>query len=40
MSYYGTGHTFLFSFSPQLQVYEWKFSNFVKGCPDYLAFDG
>ncbi|CAB1336208.1 unnamed protein product [Coregonus sp. 'balchen'] len=41
LSYYGTGHTFLFSFSPQLQVYEWKFSNsfFVKGSPDYLAFD-
>ncbi|CAB1329372.1 unnamed protein product, partial [Coregonus sp. 'balchen'] len=33
---------FLFSFSPQLQVYEWKFSNsfFVKGSPDYLAFGG
>ncbi|KAK6303704.1 hypothetical protein J4Q44_G00261580 [Coregonus suidteri] len=42
LSYYGTGHTFLFSFSPQLQVYEWKFSNsfFVKGSPDYLAFGG
>ncbi|XP_070962127.1 TLD domain-containing protein 2-like isoform X1 [Oncorhynchus clarkii lewisi] len=42
LSYYGTGHTFLFSFSPQLQVYKWKFSNsfFVKGSPDYLAFGG
>uniref|UniRef100_A0A8B9JRX0 TLDc domain-containing protein n=1 Tax=Astyanax mexicanus TaxID=7994 RepID=A0A8B9JRX0_ASTMX len=41
-SYYGTGQTFLFSFSPHLQVYKWTGVNsyFIKGGMDALLFGG
>ncbi|KAL7864513.1 hypothetical protein AOLI_G00159330 [Acnodon oligacanthus] len=40
--YYGTGQTFLFSFSPHLQVYKWTGDNsyFIKGSVDSLLFGG
>ncbi|MCJ8741365.1 hypothetical protein PDJAM_G00069800 [Pangasius djambal] len=41
-TYYGTGQTFLFSFSPHLQVYKWTGINsyFIKGSVDSLLFGG
>ncbi|XP_076877005.1 TLD domain-containing protein 2-like [Brachyhypopomus gauderio] len=41
-SYYGTGQTFLFSFSPHLQVYKWTGNNsyFLKGNSDSFWFGG
>ncbi|KAG7323786.1 hypothetical protein KOW79_013488 [Hemibagrus wyckioides] len=41
-TYYGTGQTFLFSFSPHLQVYKWTGLNsfFIKGSMDSLLFGG
>ncbi|XP_060750253.1 TLD domain-containing protein 2-like [Tachysurus vachellii] len=41
-TYYGTGQTFLFSFSPHLQVYKWTGLNsyFIKGSVDSLLFGG
>ncbi|KAI5612081.1 hypothetical protein C0J50_0749, partial [Silurus asotus] len=41
-TYYGTGQTFLFSFSPHLQVYKWTGVNsyFIKGSMDSLLFGG
>ncbi|XP_047663025.1 TLD domain-containing protein 2-like isoform X2 [Tachysurus fulvidraco] len=41
-TYYGTGQTFLFSFSPHLQVYTWTGLNsyFIKGSVDSLLFGG
>ncbi|XP_047016415.2 TLD domain-containing protein 2-like [Ictalurus punctatus] len=41
-TYYGTGQTFLFSFSPHLQVYKWTGVNyyFIKGSVDSLLFGG
>ncbi|KAM9445244.1 TLD domain-containing protein 2-like isoform 2-T2 [Clarias gariepinus] len=41
-AYYGTGQTFLFSFSPHLQVYKWTGLNsyFIKGSMDSLLFGG
>ncbi|XP_066528479.1 TLD domain-containing protein 2-like [Hoplias malabaricus] len=41
-AYYGTGQTFVFSFSPHLQVYKWTGGNsfFIKGSVDSLHFGG
>ncbi|XP_035378558.1 oxidation resistance protein 1-like [Electrophorus electricus] len=41
-SYYGTGQTFLFAFSPHLQVYKWTGINsyFLKGNNDSFLFGG
>ncbi|KAI4901309.1 hypothetical protein NFI96_021128 [Prochilodus magdalenae] len=40
--FFGTGQTFLFSFSPHLQVYKWTGDNsyFIKGSVDSLQFGG
>ncbi|XP_062871176.1 TLD domain-containing protein 2-like [Trichomycterus rosablanca] len=41
-AYYGTGQTFLFSFTPSLQVFKWTGMNsyFIKGSVDSLLFGG
>ncbi|KAL2103623.1 hypothetical protein ACEWY4_000491 [Coilia grayii] len=39
---YGTGQSFLFSFTPCLQVYRWTLANsyFISGKKEFLAFGG